>query len=317
MKKHILLPLKILVSVILITYLFSFIPFSEILLSLKSSDNRLVLTGIVLTAFMVFLSALETQYLTNIQGITLNVFEIIKIHLSTSFYALFLPGTLSGGAVKWFKFSQHGSKLSAAAVVIFNRFLEVFAIIIIGMCFFLITIETSDNPLLIIAWFMMFLFMVIFYYILMNKHALDYVGKNIPSLFLPTYISNKIGIFITTMQQFQNLNRKENCEIFGLLFLYHLIGVVAFFCFAKSLNIDVNIWVIGWVRSAIYILVMLPFSFAGFGIREGILVFLLNKYGVLPSDSMALSFIFFFSQNLLFSLVGGLFDFKSFIEKKY
>ncbi|HSM47576.1 MAG TPA: lysylphosphatidylglycerol synthase domain-containing protein, partial [Draconibacterium sp.] len=106
-------------------------------------------------------------------------------------------------------------------------------------------------------------------------------------------------------------------EIFGLLFLYHLIGVVAFFCFAKSLNIDVNIWVIGWVRSAIYILVMLPFSFAGFGIREGILVFLLSKYGVLPNDSMALSFIFFFSQNLLFSLVGGLFDFKSFIEKKY
>src|SRR4030065_1648272 len=159
MKKHILLTLKIIVSGILLAYLFSIIPISAILSSIKSADITLVLIGVILATPISYLSALETQYLTKIQGMTLSVVEILKIHLATSFYALFLPGTLSGGAIKWYKFSKHGSKSSAAAVVVFNRFLEILIIILLGIFFSLPSLYALQNKTLIAFWVLIFFFM--------------------------------------------------------------------------------------------------------------------------------------------------------------
>ena len=311
MKKHILLALKIIVSGILLTYLLTVIPISAILSSIKSADITWVLIGIILATPISYLSALETQYLTKIQGMTLSVVEILKIHLATSFYALFLPGTLSGGAVKWYKFSKHGNKSSAAAVVVFNRFLEILIIVIIGIFFSFPALNATSNQKLSLALGIIFLVMILLYFLLLNNSVLIFITKIFLTLPLPNIIKQKIGKFIEAMHQFQNLRLKDHFEILGLLFLYHGIGVLSFYCFAKSLNIDVSIWVIGWVRSAIAIAILLPLSFAGLGIREGTLVFLLGQYGVMPNDSMALSFIFLV-RNILSSMFGGLFEFKNF-----
>jgi len=246
---------------------------------------------------------------------SLSVFEILKIHLATSFYGFFLPGTLSGGAVKWYKFSKHHNKSSAAAVVVFNRFLEIIMIVVIGIFFSFPTFNAAANQKLSIALGVIFISMIILYLLVLNKTVLIFVDKSFLKIPLPNIIKQKIGKFIEAMQQFQNLRLKDHSEILGLLFLYHGIGVISFYCFAKSLNINVGIWVIGWVRSAMAIAIMFPLSFAGLGIREGTLVFLLGQYGVLPSNSMALSFLFLF-RSILTSLTGGLIEFKDFTVSK-
>ena len=310
-KKHFSLALKIIISAIVLAYLFSIIPFSSILSSILSADIFLLLVGIIISSPISYLSAFETQYLTKIQGMTLSVFEILKIHLATSFYGLFLPGTLSGGAVKWYKFSKHSNKSSAAAVIVLNRFLEVLMIIIMGILFSLPILYEAKNQKLLILLVIIFSIMILLYFALLKKSVLILIGKIFHKLPFPYSIKEKIEKFLKAMGQFQNLRLKDHLEIFGLLFLYHGLGLVSFYFFAHSLNINVSIWVIGWVRSATAIAIMLPFSFAGLGIREGTLVFLLGQYGVMPNDSIALSFIFFF-RNILSSLFGGLFEFKNF-----
>jgi len=318
MNKNILLALKIIISGAILIYLFSIVPISAILSSIKSADIILLLIGMILASPISYLSALETQYLTRIQGMNLTVFEIMKIHLSTSFYGLFLPGTLSGGAIKWYKFSKHGNKSSAAAVVVFNRFLEILIIVLIGILFSFPALYNAGNKKLTVVLGTIFLLLIMLYILLLSKTSLNFFEKfffNLP-LFPKTFrIKEKIGKFIEAMHQFQNLSLKDHFEIVGLLLLYHGIGVVSFFCFARSLNINVDIWIIGWVRSAMAIAIMLPFSFVGLGIREGTLVFLLGQYGVMPNDAMALSFLFF-CRNLLSSLIGGLFELKEFIFSK-
>jgi len=311
MKKHILLALKIIVSGILLTYLFTIIPISAILSSIKSADIILVLIGIILASPISYLSALETQYLTKIQGMTLSVFEILKIHLATNFYGLFLPGTLSGGAIKWYKLSKHGKKSSAAAVVVFNRFLEVLIIVFLGIFFSFPSLVALQNINLIAVWVLIFIVMVLTYILLLNKTALNFIDKIFNRLPIPFIIKEKSGKFLKAMHQFQNLSLNDHIKIIGLMLLYHGIGVVSLFCFVQSLNINVSIWILGWVRSLLAIILMIPISFAGLGIREGTLVFLLGQYGVIPSDSMALSFLFLF-RSLLTSLTGGWFEFKDF-----
>jgi glycosyltransferase 2 family protein len=313
MNKRINLILKIILSIVILSYLFSIIPVQKIWSSILSTDILYVLIGIFLATPISYLSALETQYLTKIQGISLSVLDILKIHLATNFYSLFLPGTLLGGAIKWYKFAKYGSKSSAAAVVVFNRFLEVLITVLIGLLFSFIAFHAFEKTGLTVVLAAIFLFMIFLYLMLLNKNALSIIQKIIykvpliPKIF---GLREKIGKFIEAMQEFRNLSLKNHFEIFGLLILYHGIGILSFYFFAKSLNININIWAIGWIRSAMSLAIILPLSFAGLGVREATLVILLGYYGVLPSDSMALSFLFFL-RNILSSLVGGLFELKN------
>ena len=315
MKKQILLAIKIILSGIILAYLQSIIPLNEIIDSIRSTNLLLFIVGILLATPINYLSALETQYLTRIQGIDLSVYEILKIHLATSFYGLFLPGILSGGAVKWYKFSKYGTKTSAAAVVVFNRFLEILMIVFLGIIFSIPAFYSLGNQKLFVVFVFMLFSTILLYFLLLNKSGLDFIEKIFLILPLPNFIRGLVGKFANAMRQFRNLHLKEHFEIIGLLFLYHGIGVLSFYCFAKSLNINLSIWVIGWIRSAMALAIMLPLSFVGLGIREGTLVFLFGQYGVMPNVSMALSLLFF-SRNILTSLLGGLFEFNEFAYSK-
>ena len=184
--------------------------------------------------------------------------------------------------------------------------------VLIGILFSFPSLYKSGNRGLTIIWILIFLFMVILYFLLRNKHALSFVEKKILNLPLSKAMKEKTGRLTEAMQQFNNLNLKDHFEIIGLMILYHGLGVVSFFCLAKALNIELSIWVIGWIRSAMSISIMLPFSFAGFGIREGTLVFLLGQYGVTPSYSIAFSFLIF-SRSLLTVFAGGLFELNYFV----
>jgi glycosyltransferase 2 family protein len=315
MNKNIILALKIILSGILLAYLLTIIPLNDIINSILSAKLFLFLTGLLLVFPISYLSAVETGYLTGIQGIKLSVIEILKVHLATNFYGLFLPGVLSAGAVKWYKFSKYGKKSAAAAVVVFNRFLEILMILFIGIISSSPILYSIGNQKLLFVIFTIFVCMIIFYFLLLKKSGLKFVEKIIFFIPLPGFIRDISIKFTDAMHQFQNLRIKDHFEIIGLLFLYHGIGILSFFCFAKSLDINLSIWEIGWIRSAMSLAIMLPLSFAGLGIREGTLVFILGQYGVKPDISMALSFLFFF-RNILTALFGGLIELKEFVITK-
>ncbi len=315
MNKRLILILKIILSAILLAFLFSRIPLNEIINSVFSADLYMFLSGLLLVIPVIFFSALETGYLTRIQGLDLSVFEILKIHLGTSFYGLFLPGILSAGAVKWYKFSRFGGKSAAAAVVVLNRFLEILMTVFIGILFSLPVLYSIGNQKIFILMLILFVVLVIIYFLLFKKSVLSFLEKSLLIIPLPVMVKNAISKFSDSMSRFSNLRLKDHLEIFGLLFLYHGIGIVSFLCFSKALNIDLSIWSIGWIRSVMALAIMLPLSFAGLGIREGTLVFILGHFGIKSDVSMALSFLFFF-RNILSSVAGGLIEFKEFIVSK-
>lgn len=315
LKKPLTLIAKILFSGIILAYLLYLIPLKSIIDSVLGTNLYLFAAGIIAALPINYLSALETQYLTRIQGLNLSVMEILKIHLATGFYGLFLPGILSGGAVKWYKFAKFGSKSSAAAVVVLNRFLEILMIVFLGIIFSFPAFYSSGNQKLLILLIMILFFMICLYLLLLSEAWLNLILKILFIFPFPHFLEDIIKKSADAMLQFKNLSLKDHFEILGILFSYHALGVLSFFCFARSLGINLDIWVIGWIRSAMSLAIMLPLSFAGLGIREGTLVILFGQYGVKPDVSMALSFLFF-SRNIFTSLIGGLIEFKEFVFSK-
>ena len=73
----------------------------------------------------------------------------------------------------------------------------------------------------------------------------------------------------------------------------HAVGTVATWLIARSIEVDVPVLTIAWVRSVGLLAAGLPVSIAGLGVREGLYVVLLGSYGVAAPEALALSLISF------------------------
>ena len=315
MKRKIILAIKISLTVLIFVYIFNKIPFPQILKELSTIKIFLFLLATALSIPVILLSSLQTKYLTSIQKIVISYWEILKVYLTAGFYSLFIPGSILGGAVKWYKFQKHGSKTSAAVVVVFNRYLELFTIIFIGIIFSIPTLINSDYKYLLIVWFTVLILLFASYFILLNAEALkkiEFVFSKIP---LGLNIKNKTKNFFQAMHEFQNLTLKDHVKILSIMFLYHFLNIIGFYFLAESVNVSLNILVLGWIRSIVMISNLLPISYSGLGVREGIIIFLFQIYGVPASEALVISLLSF-AKNLFLPLVGGILELKDFLLGK-
>ena len=124
------------------------------------------------------------------------------------------------------------------------------------------------------------------------------------SSFFPKFIKNKLAKLFEAANEFSNLSMQDLLYILIISFAGHVLGIVVFYLFAVSINIDISFINLGWIRSFLLLLLMLPISFSGIGVREGSLVLILNNYGVLPEKALALSLLLL-ARTVIFGLIGG------------
>ncbi|RPI65547.1 MAG: UPF0104 family protein [Ignavibacteriales bacterium] len=271
--------------------------------------------GIIIYLSVIYLLAYNTIYLTRVQKIAISTFQLIKINLVSSFYGLFLPGSISSSAVRWYKLSKFGNKVDSVAVVLFGRFLETFMLIYIGIIFLLPSLIVQEKYQFVLITVFALSLLILSYVLLLYPPSLIFFEKTLKLFPFPALIKNFLSKFFESMHKFQKLTLKENIKILSLLFCYHLITVLTFYLFARSLNINISFSDIAWIRSATVLLSMFPVSFAGLGIREGSLIFILGIYKIPPGEAIAYSFLLF-SLTILMSISGGLIELSDFLSVK-
>jgi len=127
--------------------------------------------------------------------------------------------------------------------------------------------------------------------------------------FIPRVIRAKTSKLLASTTRYRGLSQSELIYIFGLSLTTHLLGILTWYLLALSLWIKISFVNVGWVRSSILIIDMLPISFPGLGVGQGTLIFLLQLYGVSVINAVTLSFLLFASI-ILFGGIGGLLEAK-------
>lgn len=315
MQKKIVLITKVLITLVLLIYIFSKIPLSQIHTALSSTNVWLFISSILISIPVVLLSSFQTKYLTDIQNLSIAYKEVLYVDLTTNFYSLFLPGFVYGGPIKWYKFSKYGKKSSAAVVVVYNRYLEIFITSFLGIVFSIPTLFLSDAAYLLPIWLCALMLLFLAYLLPLNNKILQGTEKIFSKIPVPKAVKSRIQSVFEAQKNFQKLEAKDHLEIVGIMLTYHFISVVSFYVLALSVNLSINFFVIGWIRSAVMIATMIPISISGFGIREGVFIYLLKFFGVPPSLAVAFSFLSF-AKNLSAPLVGGILEVKNFLSVK-
>jgi glycosyltransferase 2 family protein len=278
LRKKLITALKIIVSAVLIYFIFTKIEFKDVLQTLKKSDPLYLFLALLFFVFSKVLSAFRTNLYFHQIGAKVSQLSNLKLYLLGMFYNLFLPGGIGGDAYKGYviqKEYQTGTKKVVSSLLL-DR-LSGMLLLFVYAC---ILALLSKNE-----------FFLSFYWLIILA---------IPLSVMVFWFVNKI-FFTTTLPVFW--------KSAGFSALVQLAQLVSVLFILKSLSVSLDIIEYLFVFLVSSIVSVIPLTIGGIGSREVTFLYGAKWLGLDESTSIGISFTFFLITALT-SLFGVIYHFK-------
>jgi len=305
--------LRFAIAIVIIIFLLTKIGIADVINSVLSAKLHYVIPAIIITFLSWIVASYRLKFFSNMHGLAISTFQAFEINLSTLFYGLFLPGeNLTGGVIKFYKLSRKDNKQSEALVaLVLDRVFATLALCVVGLFFWMLSVP-DDSKLLVLS--MIFILLGLAFFCLLIFFDTDHrVIKWLLSLANKVYASPKLNRFV------ESLSGLGRIPLVSLIFMTvisiasQLLNVLVFFLLLKSIDLDVPFVSIGWIRSVVVLITMIPISISGMGLREVSFLVLLGAFGVSDNSAFAYSIIVFALTRVLPGILGGLFEAKMLI----
>ena len=231
-------------------------------------------------------------------GIRSNFFNFLKIFWIGIFFNQALPSNIGGDAFRIFKLNKlkKGILVASACVFIDRVFGLFFLGLILGISL-IFTSLTQENDIFLLTSFTLSLIVFLGGLILMLADHLPYVSRFEKFYVLIKHISTNIRKLMIE-NYFRNIVSITSICI-------HLLTFLIFVFLSQSLNIEIYFSDLVFVISLMLIASAIPISIAGWGVREGIIVFSLSFLGISSEEALSLSILY--GLLLIISSIPGLF----------
>ena len=243
--------------------------------------------------------------------------KILAINFSMRFYTMFLPKALVA-LIRWNKYRIISEPKYAFVLVSFEAIVALtFASL---MTFIFIIIEgNSLAPLWImvtsIVTFLLFSIIIYVFFISMEGNLFRVFG-NIACKILFFIDCKKIILKWKEAAELLGAGKKENMKIIILSsMLGHIIFLFGGYQLFLSMGIDINFIVLAWIRSFVFILVSIPISLAGIGVREVSFISLFGMYGYSNDYIVSYALLALFIQ-LIIGMMGMIVEINSLFNNK-
>ncbi len=248
-------------------------------------------------AFFVFLvvqliSAMRWKILCRSLGIEANLLFFYAYYLMGGFFSMFLPGSITGDAIKGYLLARKGfGKTAIAYSILGDRVFGLVAIVI--MCVATIPVYYEVLPQRLASGLFIAGCAVVTGFATFPLWASD----------LTAFLTRKIRFFAgPDFLRFWNL--KTFLGALGLSLVLQSGNCAIFYILARGLDISVGISFYFFAVPLVAILTSLPVSMQGVGIREGSLMWIMGLCGVTAEKSIVLGLLSY-SVSLATGLLGG------------
>jgi uncharacterized membrane protein YbhN (UPF0104 family) len=301
------LVLRVAVSVALLAAVLWKIPLDAFLSHLSDVDLLPMFASYLLIPIMGYIDANRTKMMTDLQGMTLGVAAICRISFITSFYSLFLPGYIAGGVIRWHRIARHdGKPAQALAIIVFGRVLSTLVSVALGFGCWALDERARQVPAYGIALAVMFGALLFAYWLLFAGQRASGIAHWLArQRWVPAVAASKLGKVLHAASRFDQLGRQRLGATLGLLVAHELIGILSFYLLAVALHMGISFVSVGWVRSYIALITMLPLTMMGIGVRDGSLILLLSTYAISPALAVGYSTLIL-GRTFILGLLGGL-----------
>jgi uncharacterized membrane protein YbhN (UPF0104 family) len=269
-------------------------------------------TAIVLATIAAFAAnAVIAFRLTTIlasQGVIVRAYETFAINLSAYFYNLFLPvGGVGIAALRLQRLStqKSGRFTAALTAMVCDRLAAVVSLGIVGLACSLA--DARPKPA---GSFLVLAGGVATIALLLAPRAVPSAARTfareLQSGGQGTWWASAIGRLRHALGAVAQMRTATLARIVLISIVAQIPGVLVYVVLGQALGMPVASFVtLGWVRSVVMLVTVLPVSIGGLGVREGMLLLTLGGFGVPAHESIALSVLIFATTILAPGLAGG------------
>jgi len=282
--------------------------------ALSHISVKMLLIVLVLYFFSIYINSFK-WFLILPQN---KVIDLFKLNLLGAYYSLVLPGQLAGDLVKAYKLGKGQKDAEQVVASVFvdkvTGFIGLFIVGTVGIFFTSIDVPSSLGWILLCG-------VVIGVLVLLSIRI-----KGVYNLILKVFLmipkkivrlKKIIEQIIPLLEAWKVYSQKLNLIILSILIgiVFQVISVIIIYILANQIGVYLSFFELCWIHCFVSLVVLLPFTIGGLGLREGTFIGILSWQGIASKEALALSLSIFAIQ-IIGALVGAFFDFTMKIEKK-
>jgi uncharacterized membrane protein YbhN (UPF0104 family) len=304
--------LRLLVAVALLTFVFSRVPLESVLSALRDTHPLGILAAYLAALGVQFLASARLQVLLTSQDVELAVREVFEINLASRFYSLFVPGgNLTGMGIRIFKVFRLGSRVAAAgAAVIADRLIATLTLCALGLVFWAAQ-SPPPNAIWLAVFAGCFAALAIVMWLLSRGSWPEWLERHIGK----REYGDRLASLRRAVHQSGRLRGRLLGRVATLSLATHLAGIACYWLVASAMQLGLSPIEVGWVRSVMLLVTLLPISLAGLGIREAGAYLAMSFYGVEASIAVTFSVLVMLVSVLGTGLLGGLLESLRFAQR--
>ena len=304
-KKTIIFILKALVSISLLTILLINIDWDTVVGNLEKANLLFLATASLLNLAERFELTFKWNLLIKARNIFISFGRLFIINAIGSFLGLFLPSSLGTDVVKGYYLVKNNSEKSVSVSSVFvDRVLGMFSLLTFGVVsvFYAGDLIAKFNLKFIIV--TLFVLAIIFFYIFQTNWTTKFLKKFSPKNSKLKEIFDNILKLHSSILEYKNFPGTLLFAFFITL-LVQVSRVFTYYVIALSFGIHIPIIYFFLFVPLIMLVMMIPISVGGLGVREGAFVAFFSIAGMPVSDAVMISFMNSFLDIINTLLLGG------------
>ena len=320
LRRRIGLILQILVSVLIVAWLRRVIDWSTVWSHMRTMNAAWIITGLFCFIPVLLIVSWRWRLLLSVHGINLRFWRVLELTMIGQFFGTIGLGTTGGDVAKVFYAARAvpNRRAAAAFTIVVDRVIGLIALLLFGCALavsqskLLFSDHVSLAPNLIspkAATSIFFLF------------ALGGVGAGIAATLAPFLmqvssirnLAKRLPLLhrgASIFRAFETTGRAVGTNIAALLVSIpsHVFSTFMAYCVLLAMGLTPDILPVFAIIAMVNMLVALPISVGGIGVRESLFIAYLGLLGIDKEHATAFS-ITCFAMNLFWSLAGGPFYF--------
>ena len=255
--------LKLLITAAIFYYLFQYIDFYALIAVLAKSHGGDILIALILQLGSTYLAAYRWRAISKLLVFNEPLSFYVKSYFKGSFFNQVLPSSIGGDAVRVLDLTAHGYEKKEAFYGVFvDRVVGLVGLLVLNLIssiFFFGTFQADFSYLIIFISFCGIIgFSLLFF---LNKIA-----------FLENY--KFLNLFYRLANRLNTLyaDKKVLLKHIFISMAVHLLTVMAIYAIALSIDVKLDFQIFLIAIPPVFLLMIVPLSLAGWGIREGAMV---------------------------------------------
>jgi uncharacterized protein (TIRG00374 family) len=293
--------LKIVVSLALIAIILRSVDVNALWQVVRNANPWYLLAALAVLMLGVVVRAYRWQILVRDQGVNASLAELIALYFVGFLFNNLLPSGFGGDAIKMYELSRRSQRgAEAVSSVLVDRFMGLFALQAMGLIGLIFSWGLVPTEIVIVT-VAVFGASLLAAWVVSYRPLWDALAGRVP-LFNRLFSIKAVRSLVSSLQSYSGAALARSLAV-GVIFNLLLIAS----------NVLIGAGLGAGVRLAYYfvfvpltsLVLVLPISFAGLGVREGTYVFLFSQVGMSQELALSLSLLVYVLGTVAPGLVGG------------